>query len=248
MEKTGAAKEEESLQGETVRRQADSASMPMARTPMAWTLTIWMLAAGFLLILGLGTAAFLSVWNLAERRFDQLQDRFDLLEGRFDRLEDGLRLAFAEQDRRLGEEAAALRELGGRIEGAVGAGTGRTLSRLIRTEQVYADLLEEQKKKTLDALYGEEELLERIRRAGELFGAGKYKQAHDLYADISEAQPENREVRFYRYYTLFLLNKNDRNQYRFIREGLMQLERSGYMRDEIGGILSYIAAEETPSP
>jgi hypothetical protein len=53
------------------------------------------------------------------------------------------------------------------------------------------------------------------------------------------------EARFYRYYALFMLNKNDRNQYRFIREGLMQLERSGYIRDEIVETLSFIAAEET---
>jgi hypothetical protein len=202
-------------------------------------------AAGFLLILGLGAAAFLSLRNLTERRFDGLEDR---VEARFDGLEAGLRLAFAEQDRRLAEEAAALTAWGGRIEAAVGSGTGRTLSRLIRTERVYADLLEEQKKKTLDTLYGEEELLERTRRAGELFRAGKYKQARELYAGISEAQPENQEARFYRYYALFLLNKSDRNQYRLIREGFMQLERSGYMRDEIGETLAYIAAEEPPAP
>jgi hypothetical protein len=215
------------------------------------------LTAGILLILGLGMAvfvpaAFISMRRLAERRFDQLEDRFDLLESRledrFDRLEEDLRLAFAEQDRRLGEETAALGELGRRIERAVGVEGGRTLSRIIRTERVYADLLEEQKKKTLDTLYGEEELLERTRRAEELFRTGKYKQAQELYAGISEARPENLEARFYRYYALFLLNKSDRNQYRLIREGLMQLERSGYMRDEIGEILSYIAAEETPSP
>ena len=236
MEGTGAVKAGEMLKGKAVRQRAASASMPSASVPSVSLLLI------LVLILNLGTAAsvplaFFSIRNLVERRFDLLEDRFD-------RLEEGLRLAFAEQDRRLGEEAAALAELGGRIEGAVGAGTGRTLSRLIRTERIYADLLEEQKKKTLDALYGEEELLERMRRAGELFGMGKYKQAHDLYAGISEAQPENMEARFYRYYALFLLNKNDRNQYRLIREGLMQLERSGYMRDEIGEVLSYIAAEQ----
>ncbi|MDR2184327.1 MAG: hypothetical protein LBO80_01465 [Treponema sp.] len=221
------------------------------KTNPAWTPMAWMPMAGFLLILGLAAwtpAAFFLMRNLTERRFDQLQDRFDRLENHLDQLEEGLRLAFAEQDRRLSEEAAALKELGGRIERTVSAGTGQTLSRIIRTERVYADLLEEQKKKTLDALYGEEELLERNRRAGEFFRTGKYKQAQELYAAISEAQPENPEARFYRYYALFLLNKNDRNQYRLIREGLMQLERSGYMRDEISEVLSYIAAEETASP
>jgi hypothetical protein len=203
-------------------------------------------------MLGLGAAAlaavFFFMFNLAERRFNRLQARFDLLEDRFGRLEKRLRLGFMEQDRRLGEEAAALGELGRGIERAVNAGTGRTLSRISGVERVYADLLAEQKKKTLDALYGEEELLERSRQAGELFETGKYKQAGELYAGISEAQPENLEARFYRYYALFLLNKNDRGQYRLIREGLMQLERSGYRRDEIGETLSYIAAEETAVP
>ena len=82
-------------------------------------------------------------------------------------------------------------------------------------------------------------------RARQLFQAGRYGEAESLYLKLSEAQPENLEARFYRYYALFLLNKEDRNRYRLIREGLLQLERSGYVRDEIGETLSYMAAEES---
>jgi hypothetical protein len=110
-------------------------------------------------------------------------------------------------------------------------------------EQVYGDLLAEQKKRTLESLYNEESLLESIHDAAELFKAGKYRQANELYVFISDEQPDNLDARFYRFYTQFLVNKGDQSQYRQIRNGLMELEKRGYTRTELQEVLEYIAAE-----
>jgi len=129
--------------------------------------------------------------------------------------------------------------------------TGRTINTIAATdrninriEQVYGDLLEEQKKKTLESLYEEEALLERFRNAGILLKEGKYRQAHDEYAIVANEQPENLDAQFYQYYTLFLRNKGDQSQYRRIRTALLGLERRGYAREEIKEVLEYISGEE----
>jgi hypothetical protein len=110
-------------------------------------------------------------------------------------------------------------------------------------EQIYGDLLAEQKKKTLENLYNEESLLERLRDAEELFKAGKYRQANELYVFVANEQPDNLDAHFYRYYTQFLVNKGDQSQYRQIRIGLMGLEKRGYTRTELQEVLEYISAE-----
>jgi len=111
-------------------------------------------------------------------------------------------------------------------------------------EKVYGDLLEELKKKTLESLYDEEALTQRLQTARKLFEEGKYRQAYNEYEFVAKEQPENLEVEFYKYYSLFLRNKGDRNQYREIRNGLSGLENRGYTRKEIQEVLAFIAAEE----
>jgi hypothetical protein len=123
-------------------------------------------------------------------------------------------------------------------------GISDTRSRVEQTRKVYADFLEEQKKKTLESLYTEEALNGLAREAKKLFDAGNYKQAHQRFVIITEEQPENQEAWFYRFYSLFLINKGDRQQYRGIRNGFELLERNGYTRPEMRETLRYISAEE----
>jgi hypothetical protein len=119
---------------------------------------------------------------------------------------------------------------------------GRDQSR--RTERIYAALLDEQKKRTVESLYKGEELAIMAQNADALFRERKYKQANDIFAAISTAQPENRDVRFYELYSLFLNNRMDTNHYSRIRDGLLILRQAGYNRAEIGQVLDYIASEE----
>ena len=112
-------------------------------------------------------------------------------------------------------------------------------------EQVYCTLLDEQKKKTLVNLYNEETILDHLRNAEIFFYDGKYGQAYNEYLIVSGEQTENLNVQFYKYYSLFLRNKEDQNQYRFIKNGLTGLNQSGYNRIEIAETLEYIAAKES---
>jgi hypothetical protein len=133
----------------------------------------------------------------------------------------------------------------------VTAGTAATGSRITRTNEriqqidaVYAGILAELEKRTLDSLYTETGLKEKEMEAGILFREGKYPSAGALYAVVAEAQPENVEARFYFLYSLFLSNKLDRSNYQRIKDGLQALDRNGYHRAEIREVLEHIELEE----
>ena len=133
----------------------------------------------------------------------------------------------------------------------VAAGTAVTGRRITMTDEgirridtVYAGILAELEKRTLDSLYTEVVLVDMEREAGVLFAEGKYAQASVQYAALAEAQPENIEARFFYLYSLFLNNKMDRSNYQMIKEGFMALESNGYRRREIGETLDYIELEE----
>jgi hypothetical protein len=117
-------------------------------------------------------------------------------------------------------------------------------SRIQRVERVYAELLSAQYRRTLDSLYTESGLVEKKQEAARLFRAGNYTAAREQYAVIAQARPEDFEARFYQWYSLFLINKMDMNNYKQIKEGLKVLEQNGYHRTEIREVLEYIETEE----
>jgi len=133
----------------------------------------------------------------------------------------------------------------------VASGTATTGRRITMTDEgirridtVYAGILAELEKRTLDSLYTEVVLVDMEREADVLFTEGKYAQASAMYAALAEAQPENTEARFSFLYSLFLSNKMDRSNYGQIKEGFLILERNGYQRREIGETLEFIEMEE----
>jgi len=122
--------------------------------------------------------------------------------------------------------------------------TNRNVNRI---EQVYNALLDEQKKKTLQSLYNESFVIDRYENAEKLFSQNKYRQAYDEFSFVSNEQPENLNAIFFKYYSLFLINKGDQSQYRTIKNSLLQLQKRGYTRSEIQEILDFISNEEIPS-
>lgn len=142
-------------------------------------------------------------------------------------------------------------ELQTRIAREIAAGTTATGERIRGTNNqireiaaVYAELLAAQNRRTLDSLYTEAGLAEAEQEAARLFREGNYAAAGGRYAVIAQARPENREARFYRWYSLFLSNRMDRANYWQIKEGLRALEQSGYHREELREAMEYIEAEE----
>jgi hypothetical protein len=107
----------------------------------------------------------------------------------------------------------------------------------------YRSLLDAQQRRTLEALYREDSLRTNRREAQAAFAAGRYVTANRLYGEIAQAHTTDLEARFYQYYSLFLINKMDRDQYLPVREAMMLLEQQGYSRRELRETLSFIAEE-----
>ena len=123
-------------------------------------------------------------------------------------------------------------------------GTQTTGSRINRINTVYSNLLAEMEKRTLDSIYTEVTLLDMEKEASVHFTQGRYAQAGALFTTVANAQPENKEARFYYLYSLFLNNRMNRGNYQQIKEGFLTLEKGGYYRAEIKEVLSFIESEE----
>jgi len=121
-------------------------------------------------------------------------------------------------------------------------------SRNRRFDSMYSNLLNQLEKTSTenqpDRLYTQSVLIELEKEAASLFKDGKYAQSLVLYETVSEVQPENAQARFYYLYSMFLNNRLDRANYPQIKEGLLTLERHGYLRSEITEILEFISLEE----
>ncbi|MDL2228710.1 hypothetical protein LJC14_00495 [Treponema sp. OttesenSCG-928-L16] len=171
--------------------------------------------------------------RLEEVLLMEMQERFDSQEA-----------LMAEQGEHILNELESLRD-------ALGIGTNRTVrqigetnTRIEQLEKVYAELLAEQQKKTLDSLYAESTVIAMEHEAAEFFKQEQYGRAYDLYLTVSEEQPENSDARFYMYYSLFLINRHKRDNYRTVRNGFSLLKQAGYTRNEMDEVLAYIQAEE----
>jgi tetratricopeptide (TPR) repeat protein len=187
---------------------------------------------------------FIGCWVAAYCVLGYVIFRQNRLEERMGTLGGAMEERFAVQEARLAEAAE-------KLEGSIRAGAAETEGRIRNTNyriqqvnQVYSNLLEEQKKRTLESVYHEDALVALRREAAELFAAGKYKQAYEAYTTIADARPEDMEARFYRYYALFLINRMDAGQYRAVKEGFGLLAKSGYSRKEMEEAVEFIGMEE----
>jgi hypothetical protein len=191
-----------------------------------------------------------------------LEEGLAQIRGDINGLQEGMA---ARLDAQAQAHAAAAAMLGESI-GLNRQGVERADGRLGRLERAYGELLAEQRKRTLAGpheenalqdmaslpryrregrgLYDENALLDMEREAAGLFLQGQYRQAHELYAMVAQTQTDNLEARFFQHYSLFLLNRNDRDQYRAIRNGLLQLDRNGYRHPDLLGVLAYMDTEE----
>jgi len=126
---------------------------------------------------------------------------------------------------------------------ALAVSSEETIRTINRLDATYQNLLEAQRRRTLENFYNEDTLAAERKEAAAAFTAGRYVTASRLYGEIAAAHPEDQEARFYRYYALFLNNRQDRGNYRQIREAFTLLERQGYVRRELTETLEFIAKE-----
>jgi hypothetical protein len=196
------------------------------------------------LVLGLNLFLLARIENEHKRRFDSLDSQLQGLQTSMDTLAVSMEDAFREQKEDMKTNSIFLEE-------AITRNSNRVINNIVaadrhigRIEQVYSNLLEEQKKKTLESLYDEKELLDMLHAAQDSFKAEKYRQAYGQYVMVASEMPENMEVQFYKFYSLFLINKGDQNQYRQIKNAFLDIEKRGYSRPEIKEVLDFIAKEE----
>ncbi|MCL1812615.1 MAG: hypothetical protein FWG29_03745 [Treponema sp.] len=105
------------------------------------------------------------------------------------------------------------------------------------------DLLDAQKRRTLESFYREDVLTAGRKEAAAAFSAGRYVTANLLYREIAAAHQNDQEARFFQYYALFLNNKMDRDNYPIIKDAMILLEKQGYTRKELTETLKFIANE-----
>ncbi|MCL2480640.1 MAG: hypothetical protein FWF38_02905 [Spirochaetaceae bacterium] len=120
-----------------------------------------------------------------------------------------------------------------------------TNRRIATLNEVYNNILKEEKKKRVESLYSDKYLGDKMAEAALLLKEGKINQAYAIYELIAKEQPENKDARFYMYYTLFFKNRSDKEEYPKIKNGFNALEKEGYIRKEMIEVFSYIEAEET---
>ncbi|MCL2293352.1 MAG: hypothetical protein FWC36_00565 [Spirochaetes bacterium] len=118
-----------------------------------------------------------------------------------------------------------------------------TNSNISSLNEIYQSILEEHSKRRLESLYSDKYLADKMADASLLLAEGKVNQAHLQYVSIVSEQPENHEARFYMYYTLFLRNRFDREEYPEVRAGFLRLKNEGYVRKEMQEVLSFIDLE-----
>jgi len=202
---------------------------------MKWKKLLFLMSRyGFFIIL----IAILAFILLVMNRNNSLQN------SRISALEETVQGMFVKQASFLLEQTDVLLETKLGIAQATDNQLDRNYQRIRNLDNVYSSLLSEMEKKTLDSLYSEVVLVDMEMEARTLFQEGRYVQASIQYATIAEAQPENRQARFYYLYSLFLTNKLDRANYRLIKEGMQVLMRNGYNRAEMNYVLDFIESEE----
>lgn len=119
-----------------------------------------------------------------------------------------------------------------------------TDARIVRIDSVYRNLLDEQRKKTIDRVYREEDLEGRVQSGLELIQEEKYGQARDAFLQVVYQEPDNMSARFYAAYSLFYENKLDRSLYGAILRELAIIRANGFDRPEIAEMEAFISAEQ----
>ncbi len=110
-------------------------------------------------------------------------------------------------------------------------------------ETTFSAILDEQKKQHISTVMEDTALIEKGEKAMHLFEAEDYMKAAVLWDEIVTVQPNNLEARFYALYSRYLYNPTDSSLYAKIIREFTLLEKNGYTREEMDGVLQTIRLE-----
>jgi hypothetical protein len=142
-----------------------------------------------------------------------------------------------------GETLRTIASSSGETLRTIAGSSSETMQTIRILDGSYQDMLDAQRRRTLESYYNEGTLVEERRAAATAFAEGRYVTANRLYAAIAAAHKDDQEAMFYQHYSLFLINKMDRDNYGQIQNAMSILERQGYMRRELAETLQFIAEE-----
>lgn len=113
-----------------------------------------------------------------------------------------------------------------------------------RIDQVYSDVLTEQKKRTIDDMYSDDALEAQTRQGIACYHARDYARAHQILQEVATRQAENHPAAFYSAASLFNINRQDTGKYSFIKSEIERLALLGYVNPEMDEVRAFILAEE----
>jgi hypothetical protein len=136
------------------------------------------------------------------------------------------------------------KELEKRVNGELRRTNSAVLGSLERIDRVYSDVLEEQRKKTVEDLYDDDILAQNLNSGIERYRMGNYVEAYGILKEVSARLPENADAQFYFLAADFNLNRQDSSKYDNILSHIQRLALLGYKNEEMEIISSFIETEQ----
>lgn len=118
------------------------------------------------------------------------------------------------------------------------------LSKTLDMNKTYGELLEEQKKKTLDTTAQDSAVSKMKEEADRLYSQKKYTAAYKEYKKVLLYRSEDLETRLNKMKSLYYMNRTDSSSYKEILEDIKILRLAGILDEEADRIERLIHAEQ----
>lgn len=118
------------------------------------------------------------------------------------------------------------------------------LSKTLDLNKTYGELLEEQKKKTLDTTAQDSAVSRMKEEADKLYSQKKYAAAYREYKKVLLYRSEDLESRLNKMKSLYYMNRTDSSSYKEILEDIKTLRLAGTLDEEADRIERLIHAEQ----
>ncbi len=116
--------------------------------------------------------------------------------------------------------------------------------RVRELDAAYSSILAEQRKKTIDDVYGADEVRARREEGVRLYAAGDYAGAVRALSPVRSLARDDDEAMFCLIAAEFRINPLDSGRYGPVKRALRDLRVGGYRNDELDEIVAYIEGEE----
>lgn len=117
-------------------------------------------------------------------------------------------------------------------------------SKTVSMKKTYDDLLEEQKKKTVDTTAKDNSITQSRQKADEYYQKNEFLKAYELYKKVLEYQNDDMDTRMHKIKSLYYANKSDSSNYTEILEEINILKQNQMLDEECQEIEKSITMEK----